>query len=112
MGLLANLGDHPETAGSEHLLITSDIFHYLQDGVEKGIYYKDEKKCAVAGGTVIVMNRAVGGLMNSMKSATHNSWLNKTFAAEENNFGKVRAQGYCFEDEILIQINSGQWKNF
>jgi hypothetical protein len=110
MGVLVNLGDHPETAGSENLLITSDIFHYLRDGVERGIFYNDEKKRDGAGGTVIVMNGAVGGLMSSMGSATRDPWLNKTFTSEENNFGKVRAQGYRFADEILTTLDSGQWK--
>ncbi|NTV83938.1 MAG: hypothetical protein HGA23_06515, partial [Bacteroidales bacterium] len=29
----------------------------------------------------------------------------------ENNFDKVRAQGYRFADEILITLDSGQWKS-
>lgn len=111
MGLLVNLGDHPETAGSKNLLITSDIFHYLRDGVEKGIIYDDVKKREGVGGTVIVMTGAVGGLMSSMGNATYDPWLNKTFTADENNFGKVRAQGYRFADKILATLDSGQWKN-
>jgi hypothetical protein len=109
-GLLVNIGDHPETAGSENLLITSDIFHYLRDGVERGIVYDNVKKREGVGGTVIVMNGAVGGLMSSMGSATRDPWLNKTFTSEENNFGKVRAQGYRFAEEILTKLDSGQWK--
>ena len=109
MGLLVNLGDHPETAGSENLMITTDIFHYIRDGVEKGIIYDDAKKREGVGGTVIVMNGAVGGLMSSMGSPTHDPWLNKTFTRDENNFGKVRAQGYRFADEILTKLDSGQW---
>jgi len=110
MGVLVNLGDHPETAGSENLLITSDIFHYLRDGVEQGIIYDNKKKREGVGGIVIVMNGAVGGLISSMASATHDKWLNKTFTKDENNFGKVRAQGYRFADEILTTLDSGQWK--
>ncbi|MFN8254460.1 MAG: hypothetical protein U0W24_02145 [Bacteroidales bacterium] len=111
MGVLVNIGDHPETAGSKNLLITSDIFHYLRDGVEQGIFYENEKKRDGAGGTVIVMNGAVGGLMSSMGSATHDKWLNKTFTTDENNFDKVRAQGYRFADQILTKLDSGQWKS-
>lgn len=111
MGVLVNLGDHPETAGSKNLLITSDIFHYLRDGVEQGIIYNGEKKREGAGGTAIVMTGAVGGLMSSMGNATHDPWLNKTFTAVENNFDKVRAQGYRFADEILSEFDSGQWKS-
>jgi hypothetical protein len=110
MGLLVNLGDHPETAGSKNLLITSDIFHYLRDGVERGIFYEDQKKRDGAGGTVIVMNGAIGGLMSSMGNATYDPWLNKTFSKDENSFGKVRAQGYRFADEILTKLDSGEWK--
>jgi hypothetical protein len=110
MGVLVNVGDHPETAGSENLLITSDIFHYLRSGVEQGIVYEDSIRRQGAGGTVIVMNGAVGGLMSSMSSATYDPWLNMTFSAEENNFNKVRVQGYRFAGSILSLLDSGEWK--
>jgi hypothetical protein len=110
IGLLVNIGDHPETAGSKNLLITSDIFHYLRDGVERGLFYDGDKKRDGAGGIVIVMNGAVGGLMSSMGSGSYDKWQHKTYTKNENNFSKVRTQGYRFADEILTKLESGLWK--
>lgn len=110
MGLLVNYGNHPETAGSENLLITADFVHYLRDGIERGIFYEDEKIRDGAGGTVIFMNGAVGGIMSGMWSATRDPWLNKTFGADDNSFGKVRAQGYRLADTILNKLEEESWK--
>lgn len=93
MGLLVNYGSHPETAGSKNLLITSDYVHYLRDGIERGIYYDHDKKREGAGGTVIYMNGAVGGIQSGMWCATYDPWLKKTFEAEDNSFGKVQEIG-------------------
>jgi hypothetical protein len=109
MGLLVNHGNHPETAGSKNLLITSDIVHYLRDGIERGIYYDDEMKRNGAGGTVIFMNGAVGGIMSGMWVATYDPWMQTTFAADDNSFDKVRAQGYRLADTILWQLEQGDW---
>jgi hypothetical protein len=110
MGLLVNYGNHPETAGSKNLLITSDILHYLRDGIERGIYYDNDEKRHGTGGTVIFMNGAVGGIMSGMWVATYDPWLNKTFRTDDNSFDKVRAQGYRLADKILDKLEKEQWK--
>jgi len=106
MGLLVNCGNHPETAGSKNLMITSDFVHYLRDGIENGIYYDSIKKRDGIGGTVVFATGAVGGIMSGMSCATYDPWLNKTFAGNDNSFDKVRAQGYRFADIILDKLET------
>jgi hypothetical protein len=110
MGLLVNYGNHPETTGSKNLLITADFVHYLRDGIERGIFYEDKKIRDGAGGTVIFINGAVGGIMSGMWSATYDPWLDKTFGKDDNSFGKVRAQGYRLADTILNKLEQEPWK--
>ncbi len=110
MGILLNIGIHPETAGSTNLLITSDIFHYLREGIEQGVLYYDQLKREGAGGTVVVFNGAIGGLMSGMSSQTHDKWLDRTFSADDNSFDKVRAQGYRLADQVLSGMASDGWK--
>jgi hypothetical protein len=109
LGLLVNHGNHPETAGSKNLLITSDFVHYLRDGIERGIFYNGEEKRKGAGGTVVFMNGAVGGIMSAMWCAIHDPWLDTTFKADDNSFGKVRAQGYRLADMILDKMEKDPW---
>jgi len=104
MGLLVNFGNHPETAGSKNLLITSDFVHYLREGIENGIYYDGIKKREGIGGMVIFATGAVGGIMSGMFCATYDPWLDITFPGNDNSFGKVRAQGYRLADIILNKL--------
>jgi len=106
MGLLVNYGNHPETAGSKNLMITSDFIHYLREGIEKGICYDSITKREGIGGTVVFATGAVGGIMSGMWSATYDPWLNKTFAREDNSFDKVRAQGYRLADIIMNKLET------
>jgi hypothetical protein len=104
MGLFLNYGCHPETTGSQNLLITSDYVNYLRDGIEKGIFYDGVKKRDGIGGTVIFANGAIGGLMTGMSASTYDPWLNKTFPAGENSFDKARAQGYRLANIVLDKL--------
>ena len=109
MGLFVNYGNHPETAGSKNLMITSDFVHYLREGIEKGIFYDGIRKREGIGGTVVFATGAVGGIMSGMWCATYDPWLDKTFEKEDNSFDKVRAQGYRLADLILDKLKTGSW---
>ncbi|MCB9779967.1 MAG: neutral/alkaline non-lysosomal ceramidase N-terminal domain-containing protein [Alphaproteobacteria bacterium] len=53
--------NHPETVGSENLLLTSDFAHYLRDYVENGVGDRPG-----LGGTTVFINGTVGGLMTPL----------------------------------------------
>ena len=107
-GLFLNWGNHPETVGSDNLLITADFAHYWLEGLEKGIYYDGELKRQGFGGTVVYANGAVGGLMTSLRDSIYDPWLNKKF--KKSGFDKTRAQGYRLADLVLDQIDTDVWK--
>ncbi len=111
MGLLVNFGSHPETADDENLLITADYVHYLRDGIERGIYYDDQKKRDGIGGAVIFMNGAIGGLQTGLSLETFDPWLNKTFTKDDCSFEKVRAQGYRLADLVLNKLEKDSCKS-
>jgi len=108
MGILLNYGNHPETLGSDNLLITADFAHYWLSGIEQGIYYDGEKKRAGIGGIAVWANGAVGGLMTSLHSTVHDPWLNQDF--RKASFDKARAQGYRLADAVLDHIENGDWQ--
>jgi len=108
MGILLNYGDHPETLGSDNLLITADFANYWLGGIEQGIYYDGESKRAGVGGIAVWANGAVGGLMTSLHSTVHDPWLNKDF--RKASFDKARAQGYRLADAVLDHIQNGDWQ--
>ncbi len=78
LGILLNYGCHPETLGSKNRLITADYAHYWLDGIERGIFYGEDKKRDGMGGMAIYAQGAVGGLMTAMGCETHDPWLDKT----------------------------------
>lgn len=108
MGILLNWGDHPETLGSDNLMITSDFANYWLAGIEKGIFYDGESKRNGVGGVAVWANGAVGGLMTSLHSTVHDPWLNKDF--RKASFDKARAQGYRLADAVLDYIQNGDWQ--
>ena len=110
LGVLLNYGCHPETLGSENLLITADYAHYWLDGIERGIFYGEDQKRGGMGGLAIYAQGAVGGLMTAMGSETHDPWLNRTFGHDDRTFEKARAQGYRLADKVLDQMESGTWQ--
>lgn len=109
MSVIVNLGNHPETAGDKNLLLSSDIFHYLREGIESGIVYDGQVKRPGVGGMAVVFNGAVGGLMSGMSNSTHDRFIDKIFAAEDHSFDKVRAQGYRYADQILQKLDQDEW---
>lgn len=111
MGMLVNFGSHPETADDENLLITANYVHYLRDGIERGIYYDNQKQRDGLGGTVIFMNGAIGGLQTGLSLETFDPWLNKTFTKDDCSFEKVRAQGYRLADLVLNKLQKDSCKS-
>ena len=107
-GLFLNWGNHPETVGSDNLLITADFAHYWLDGLERGIYYNGELKRPGIGGTVVYANGAIGGLMTSLRDSIYDPWLGKKF--KKSGFQKARTQGYRLAELVLDQVEKGKWE--
>ncbi len=107
-GLFLNWGNHPETVGSDNLLITADFAHYWLEGLEKGIYYNNELKRPGFGGTVVYANGAIGGLMTSLRDSIYDPWLDKKF--KKSGFDKARTQGYRLADLVLNQLENKEWE--
>ena len=110
LGILLNYGCHPETLGSKNLLITADYAHYWLDGIERGIFYGEDKQRNGMGGMAIYAQGAVGGLMTAMGCETHDPWLDKTFASQDRTFDKARAQGYRLANKVLDHLESENWQ--
>lgn len=110
LGILLNYGCHPETLGSRNLEITADYVHYWLDGIERGIFYNDEKKQSGVGGLAIYAQGAIGGLMTAMGCETHDPWLDQTFAENERSFAKARAQGYRLAKMVLDKLPDPDWQ--
>ncbi len=107
-GLLMNWGDHPETLGSDNLLITADFCHYWLQGIEKGIEYDGAIKRKGIGGIAVFANGAVGGLMTTLGCNVYDPWLDQHF--KQGSFEKARAQGYRLADLVLNQVEHGAWQ--
>jgi len=108
LGMLVNWGNHPETAGSDNLMITADFPHYMLEGLEKGIIYNDVVKEKGFGGIAVYANGAVGGLMTSLRDHIHNPWTGKT--VEKDGLEKVEAQGHRLAKLMLDHIKTGEWE--
>lgn len=63
---LINYGCHPETLSSENLLITADFVHAMRRTVEQGSQWRRAPGRPGLGGTAIVINGAVGGMMTTL----------------------------------------------
>jgi hypothetical protein len=107
-GMLVNWGNHPETAGSDNLLVTADYPHYWLKGIEEGIIYDGQVKQPGIGGIAIFVNGAIGGLMTSLGSTIYDPWLQTSYKA--NGFEKVRTQGYRLAKLVLDHVVEGGWE--
>ncbi len=67
---LVSFGNHPETRGSDNLLLTSDYVHALRKTVESGVDWGEGLRPGV-GGTALFLNAAVGGMMTSLHAEVH-----------------------------------------
>ncbi|MCS7019223.1 MAG: neutral/alkaline non-lysosomal ceramidase N-terminal domain-containing protein [Cytophagales bacterium] len=92
LGTILCWGNHPETLGSNNLLISSDFPHYWREYVEKGIYKGDSLIVKGLGGVAIFFTGAIGGLMTTHSDiAITDPVSGMTFAKE--SFEKIDAQG-------------------
>jgi len=86
---LVNWSNHPETVGSDNLLITSDYVHYLRQYVEQGVGGHPG-----LGGTCIFINGTVGGLMTplgvTVTDPDGTDWSGDTFE-KADALGRVTA---------------------
>jgi hypothetical protein len=58
---LVNFGSHPEYAGSDNTLLSSDFPHWLREGIEEGLVGPDGTTMVPGvGGTTVFVNAAVG----------------------------------------------------
>ncbi len=108
-GLFLNWANHPETVGSDNLLITADFAHYWLEGLEKGIFYDGELKRNGFGGIVVYANGAIGGLMTSLRDSIYDPRLDKKF--KKSGFDKARTQGYRLADLVMDEIEKGNWES-
>jgi len=58
---LVNFGAHPEYLGSHNTLISSDLGHWLREGISDGVVGPDGSMTPGVGGITVWMNGAVGG---------------------------------------------------
>lgn len=63
---LVNYGCHPETLGSLNTLLTADFVHAMRKTVEQGSQWRRAPGREGVGGTAIVINGAVGGMMTTL----------------------------------------------
>ena len=58
---VVNFGAHPEYLDDENTLISSDLGHYLREGITNGVLAPDGTTAAGVGGITLWMNAAIGG---------------------------------------------------
>lgn len=63
---LVNYGCHPETLGSGNTLLTADFVHAMRRSIEQGSQWRRAPGREGIGGTAIVINGAVGGMMTTL----------------------------------------------
>jgi hypothetical protein len=101
--MLINHGNHPETAGSENVMVSSDFVHYLREGIERGINHRGEFVRMGTGGKVIFLTGAVGGLMTSGWVDMYDPWLDTIYPASTPSFDKAMVHGHRLADLILTR---------
>jgi hypothetical protein len=92
LGTLVGWANHPETAWSGNLLVSSDFPHVLREGVEQGVRDGDRLVAAGLGGVAVFANGAIGGLMTSRPGFAIADPF-RELEHREPGFEKVRAQG-------------------
>ena len=109
IGMIINHGNHPETAGSDNVLISSDFVHYLREGIEKGINHHGINVRSGIGGDVIFLTGAVGGLMTSGWVDMFDPWLDTIYPSSTPSFDKTMVHGHRLADLILNQSDTSDW---
>ncbi|MGE4568426.1 MAG: hypothetical protein AB7C90_04480 [Bacteroidales bacterium] len=93
LGSIVQWSNHPETMGSNNLLITSDFPHYVREGMEIGYFHDTLLHTFGPGGISIYANGALGGLMTTRaETAVPDPFGDSLFVIP--SVAKIRAQGY------------------
>jgi len=93
IGTVINFANHSETMWSQNLKITADWPGVVRQAIENGRKFTDIESSAGLGGTCLVLNGNIGGLLTTLPetpvySHDTNQWITGA------TFEKVRAQGY------------------
>lgn len=92
LGVVFAWADHPETAWSHNLLVSSDFPHYVREGLERGVFDGERRAAAGLGGTAVYVNGAIGGLMTTNPGlAVPDPFGDAVYT--EPSWDKVRAEG-------------------
>lgn len=94
-----NFAAHPEYLDDSNTLISSDLGHYLRDGIENGVLGPDGAMVAGVGGITIWMNGAVGGQIGPNGLAVE-TWAGDPVIQNDDVFTFTRTVGdqlayYC-----------------
>lgn len=92
LGTLIQWANHPETLGSDNLLVSSDYPHYLREAFEKGLYIKDSLIHKGNGGITLFVNGALGGMMSTGSDVIIPSLAGDT-SYVIGSYEKIKAQG-------------------
>lgn len=100
---LVNYGCHPETLGSLNTLLTADFVHAMRRTVEQGSQWRRAPGRDGVGGTAIVINGAVGGMMTTLGVEVTNP-DGDTFSAP--SFDKADSIGQLLGEAALDALDS------
>jgi hypothetical protein len=87
-----NWAGHPESAGDENHLITSDYPHYVREGVESGLH-RGSTDIEGVGGTAVFVSGAVGCQIGYPHHTECEDLEGVVWEEDAENFGKVQCLG-------------------
>jgi hypothetical protein len=92
LGVLIAWANHPETAWSENLLVSSDYVHFVRESFETGVRDGERLDTPGLGGVAVFVNGAIGGLMSTVPGfPIHDPFSDVVH--RDPSFAKARAQG-------------------
>jgi len=112
LGSIVQWSNHPETMGSNNLLITSDFPHYIREAMEIGYFHDTLLHTFGPGGISLYANGALGGLMTTRpQTAIPDPFGDSLFV--EPSTAKIRAQGYRIAKEAqrVLEIHGKDVEN-
>jgi hypothetical protein len=102
---VVNYGCHPETVASQNTLLTADFVHAMRRTVETGSQWRRAPGQSGVGGTAIVINGAVGGMMTTLHVSVTNP-DGDTFS--EASFDKADSIGQLLGEAALQAVAEAQ----
>ena len=100
-----NYACHPETLASSNTLLTADFVHAMRRTVEQGSAWRRAPGQPGVGGTAIVINGAVGGMMTTLHVSVTNP-DGDTFS--EPSFDKADSIGQLLGEAALQALGDAQ----